>query len=107
MGDHADVSKHVKTYLLVFGALAVGTILTVLAAQIHVSTPAHITIALAIAVVKASLVAAIFMHLKWERSQSIWIALLFCAIFFAALMLLPVLTMEDMNRVGVEYGIWG
>lgn len=107
MGDHADVSKHIKTYMIVFAALAVGTVLTVLAAQIEASTPAHIAIALLIAVVKASLVAAIFMHLKWERSISIWIALLFCAIFFVVLMLLPALTMHDMNRIGVEHGIWG
>ena len=107
MGDHADVSKHIKTYMLVFAALAVGTVLTVLAAQIQVSTPVHIAIALAIAIVKASLVAAIFMHLKWEKSSSIWMALLFCAIFFVVLLLLPVLTVQDMNRVGVEHGIWG
>jgi len=107
MGDHADVSKHIKTYMMVFAALFVGTVLTVAASQVQVSTPAHITIALAIAVVKASLVAAIFMHLKWEKSFSIWIALLFCAIFFCVLMLLPVLTVQDMNRIGVEHGIWG
>jgi len=107
MGGHADVSKQKTVYLFVFGALAVGTVLTVLAAQIEASTPVHITIALAIAVVKASLVAAIFMHLKWETSSSIWIALLFCAIFFVVLLLLPVLTMQDMNRIGVEHSIWG
>ena len=107
MGDaHADISKHVRSYIIVFAALAVGTILTVAASQIHVSTPAHITIALAIAVVKASLVAAIFMHLKWEHAPSIWWVLLICAVFFVALMLLPSLTTHDHPPQAVQ-GTWG
>ena len=107
MGDHADVSKHVKAYLFVLAALALGTILTVVAAQIHVSTPAHIGIALLIAVVKASLVAAVFMHLKWERSIAIWWSLLFCAFFFFMLLLVPMLTMQDMDSPHVHHSIWG
>jgi cytochrome c oxidase subunit IV len=106
MGDsHADISKHVKAYVGVFIALAIATVLTVLASLLDVSTTAHISIALLIAAVKASLVAAIFMHLKWERSISIWWVLAFCAIFFVALLLLPVLTAQE-SVPGVVRGTW-
>jgi len=104
-GAHADVSRHVRTYLLVFGALVVGTVLTVLASTYHFGGMGNLVIAVSIACVKASLVAAIFMHLKWERSISIWWALFVCAIFFAVLMLLPVLSASD-QPPGVLAGSW-
>ena len=102
---HADISKHVKIYIGVLVALLVFTVLTVMAAQLHVSNLAHIAIALLIAVVKGSLVAAVFMHLKWEKSISIWWSLAICAIFFFALLLLPLLTMADMANA--QPGTWG
>jgi len=105
-GSHADVSRHVKAYIGVFAALAVFTVLTVAASQIHVSTPAHIGIAMLIAVVKASLVAAIFMHLKWEKCWSIWFVLVLSAFFFAVLMLIPVLTANE-AMPEVLHGTWG
>ena len=96
MGDaHADVSKHVRVYLMVFGALVVGTILTVAVAHIDLGASTNLVIALSIATVKGSLVAAIFMHLKWERSASVWVALALGAVFFVFLMVLPVLTVND------------
>lgn len=104
-GAHSDVSKHVKAYIGVFVALAVFTILTVIASQVHVSTPMHISIALIIAAIKASLVAAIFMHLKWERSASIWWALALCAIFFVVLISLPVLTVAE-HPPQAKVGTW-
>ena len=107
MGDaHADVSKHVKAYLAVFGVLAVFTGLTVVASYLHTSPRMGVAIALLIASIKASLVAAIFMHLKWERGATIWWTLFLCAAFFAALMLLPVLTTSDLPPQ-VEQGTWG
>ncbi len=103
---HSDASKHMKAYFGVFIALAVFTILTVSASRMHVSTPMHIGIALAIATFKASLVAAIFMHLKWEKSGWIWITLAFCAVCFVILMCVPTLTANDMP-VHTKYGTWG
>jgi len=105
-GSHADVRKHVRTYLMVFGALAVGTALTVAASYVHISTGWNNAIALVIASVKASLVAAIFMHLKWERGVSIWWTLLICAAFFLVLIFLPVLTTFDLPRQA-QHGMWG
>ncbi len=103
---HSDASKHMKAYIGVFIALAVFTVLTVSASRMHVSTPMHIGIALAIAAFKASLVATIFMHLKWEKSAWIWFTLAFCAVCFVLLMCVPVLTANDMP-VHTKPGTWG
>jgi len=104
-GSHADVSKHVRAYVGVFIALAAGTIVTVLASKLDTSGAWHVAIALLIAAVKASLVAAIFMHLKWERGISIWWTLVFCAIFFLVLIFLPVLTSHDLPAQA-QFGMW-
>ena len=103
---HADVSKHVKAYLIVFASLLVGTVITVVAAQMDFHGHWNVVVAMAIAGVKASLVAAIFMHLKWERATAIWSSLALCAVFFIVLILLPVLTVQDMPPQ-VILGTWG
>lgn len=103
---HADVGKHVKLYVMVLVALVVGTILTVLVAQWDLGGVTNVIIAILIATVKASLVAAIFMHLKWEGSAWIWCPLAMCAIFLLALILLPLFTSMDVPP-GVQFGTWG
>ena len=65
-GRH-DQSAHVRIYMLVFGALMILTAVTVLVSYLHLPKIVGIPVGLAIATVKASLVAAFFMHLKWER----------------------------------------
>lgn len=93
MGDsHADVSKHVKLYIGVFAALFVLTIVTVLASRVELGQVGNVALALVIALAKASLVAAVFMHLKWEKAPWIWWPLAMCAFFFVLLMALPALT---------------
>ncbi|HVE12550.1 MAG TPA: cytochrome C oxidase subunit IV family protein [Elusimicrobiota bacterium] len=69
MSDHKAHSEaaHVKIYMMVFGALMVLTIVTVLVSYLHLPPALGILIGLAIATTKASLVATFFMHLKWER----------------------------------------
>lgn len=105
-GAHADVSKHVKAYIGVFVALAVFTGLTVGASYIHFGTHTmNIVVAMLIALVKASMVAAIFMHLKWERGRSIWVTLAFCGVFFLVLLLLPILTTSDLPKA-TKLGTW-
>jgi len=106
MGDaHSDISKHVKSYYCVFATLACLTIVTVLVAQWHFSDTGNVIVALLIAAFKASLVAAIFMHLKWEKAPSIWWVLVICGIFFVALIFLPVLTMNDLPPQA-QHGMW-
>ena len=55
----------VRTYLIVFAALMVGTYLTVQAAFIDLG-PFNAAVALAIAVVKAVTVVLFFMHVKYS-----------------------------------------
>ena len=89
-----DVKKEVRGYIGVFVALAALTALTVMASYLDVSKAMHIVIALAIAVVKGSLVGMYFMHLISERRLIYW-TLYLTAIFFVALMCLPLFTQAD------------
>jgi len=87
-----DIRKHVGVYYKVFAALAVLTVVTVAVAEFHFLTVHQaIALALTVAIVKGSLVACYFMHLISERGLIFWILAL-CAVFFAALLLLPVIT---------------
>lgn len=107
MGDaHADAGKHVKSYILVFVTLAICTVLTVAASTVDFGGSWNVIIALFIAAFKALLVASIFMHLKWEKSISIWWALAVCAMFFVILMSVPVLVANDLPPA-VQIGTWG
>jgi cytochrome c oxidase subunit 4 len=105
-GVHSNISGHVRIYLVVFALLAVGTVATVLAAQFDLGGHLNIILALLIALGKASLVATIFMHLRWERAPSIWWLLALSAVFLLALLLLPVLTAADLPPQA-QLGSWG
>jgi cytochrome c oxidase subunit 4 len=89
--DHADVDRHVRAALLVFGSLLVLTAFTVTAWTLHLPRPSAIALALLIAVVKGSLVAGWFMHLISERRIVYWVLALTAALFFP-LLLFPMLT---------------
>lgn len=107
MGDtHTDINKHVKSYVLVFITLAVFTMITVLVSRVDLGGHFNVAVALLIASFKASLVAAIFMHLKWEKSIYVWWPLMLCAFFFIVLMVLPTLVVSDLPP-GVKIGTWG
>jgi len=107
MGNsHADISKHMKLYIGVFAALFVLTIVTVLASRVHLGGAGNIVLALAIAVCKASLVAAVFMHLKWEKAGWIWWPLALCAFFFVVLMAVPGLTVGEAKARAPHYSSW-
>jgi cytochrome c oxidase subunit 4 len=92
--DHADIDRHVRAALLVFGALLVLTGLTVAAHFLHLPTRVAIALALAIATVKGSLVAAWFMHLISEKRIIYWMLAL-AAVFFLPLLLFPTFTMLE------------
>ena len=72
-------ADHSKIYVNVLVALAVGTALTVGAAQVHFGHWGNIAVGLLIATIKASLVVLFFMHLKYEQR------------WWAGLVLFPVL----------------
>ncbi|MFT4604643.1 MAG: cytochrome c oxidase subunit 4 [Rhodothermales bacterium] len=62
-----EIQKHVRVYMYVFGSLMVLTVVTVAVAYLHLSIWPALILALAIASVKAGLVAAYFMHLIDEK----------------------------------------
>lgn len=89
--DHTDavaIRRQTKIYVAVFAALMVLTIVTVTVSYLHLSTPLTITIALLIATIKGSLVAAYFMHLISER-KAIYSILILTVVFFILLMFVP------------------
>jgi cytochrome c oxidase subunit 4 len=96
MDAHAsdDISKHVKTYFMVFGALMVLTVVTVSVSYLHLPTHEAIVVALLIATIKGSMVAMFFMHLNHERKIIYWVLMLTVAFFFV-LMLVPLSTVLD------------
>jgi cytochrome c oxidase subunit 4 len=95
-GNHAemDIRKHVRTYMAVFAALWVLTVVTVAVSYLDLSAAATVFFALFVATIKGSLVACYFMHLISER-KLIFLVLLMTAVFFLSLLLLPVLTQLD------------
>jgi cytochrome c oxidase subunit 4 len=85
----AEVAKHVRTYVVVFIALAALTVITVAVSYVHLSIFWAVVIAMIVASVKGTLVAAFFMHLISER-VAIYATLVLSAIFFIMLMMIPV-----------------
>lgn len=92
--DPEAIKKAIRTYFMVGGALFVGTVITVAANRLHLTGALAIAVALLIATVKGSLVAAIFMHLSHEKK---WIygSLILTVVFFVVLILLPNFTIAD------------
>jgi len=107
MGDHSSpeqLKKDVRVYLIIFGALLVGTVLTVWASFIDLgSAKWNITVALIIATVKAFLVAGYFMHLISEK-KTIYATLATTAFFFVALMGLTLWSMHDFPSFTQVFG---
>ncbi|MEO5917863.1 MAG: cytochrome C oxidase subunit IV family protein [Luteolibacter sp.] len=104
------IKKSVRTYLIVFLALIVGTILTVLVAEWsvldfgkHGFDTVDCVIGLTIATIKATLVAAIFMHLNHEKKAVYWLfgsgLCMVCSLAF-----LTALAMKDPIHDNLFYG---
>ena len=92
--DPEAIKKSIRSYGIVGGLLLVFTAITVAVNQVHLAVPMAITVALIIATMKGSMVAAVFMHLSHEKK---WIygALALTVVFFIVLMFLPLLTVSD------------
>ena len=86
--SHEEIKKHVKIYISVFAALAALTIVTVAVSYLHLPIFKAVVVALAIASIKASLVALFFMHLISEK-QIIFCILALTFLFFAVLLWFP------------------
>jgi len=100
--DPAEIKKSIRTYGIVGGLLLVFTAITVGVNQVHLAVPLAIMVALIIATMKGSMVAAIFMHLNHEKK---WIygALILTVVLFIAVLMLPMLSMSD--TIGTPTGI--
>lgn len=93
--DHGDIASHLRTYIGVFLALLVGTVITVAMYYVHFDSMAlTIAIALFIASIKSFLVAGYFMHLISEK-KTIYGILAVAVIFFVALGGLTLWGMHD------------
>jgi len=79
------IKKEIRRYLIVFAALGALTIVTVAISQFHLPTWQAVTLALIVAGVKGSLVAAFFMHLVSER-KLIYAVLVMTVFFFGMLL---------------------
>ena len=94
MGDHSDIDRQVKTYILIFVTLMALTIVTVAISRLHLPVHEAVAIALIVATIKGGLVASYFMHLISERKLIYWV-LGFTVAFFFAVLLLPLWTHWD------------
>lgn len=75
-----DKSAEVRTYLIIFGCLAVLTLLTVGVAYMNLPHAAGVVIALVIAAAKVFLIGAFFMHLRGEGRLINWSIAVCCAL---------------------------
>jgi len=92
--DPAAIRKSVRSYITVFVMLMMFTVITVAVSRLHFGVAIAVTIALLIATMKGSMVAAVFMHLSHER-KLIYGALILTVIGFFILMTVPFLTLSD------------
>ena len=108
MSEH--VQHHIAVYKKVAAALAVLTTLTVGVSYLDVAVPLAVTIALAIAATKGSLVVSFFMHLIEEKKPVplsrggiglIIGSLLLCALFFLVIIFVPIFGHAD--KVGTYF----
>jgi cytochrome c oxidase subunit 4 len=86
-----EFKKHLGKYYVVFVALLCLTAITVAVSYLRLHRPLAIAIALAIATVKAGMVAGVFMHLISEK-KVIYAVLILTAAFFLLVLLLPSFT---------------
>ena len=88
-GDHHPHVLPLSLYLATWGTLLVLTVVTVGASYVNLGHTGNLIVALFIATIKASVVALIFMHLKWDhRYHSIifFSSLIFLAVFIGFVM---------------------
>lgn len=93
-----EVKKHVKVYMAVFGALAVLTVVTVVVGYLELPMVPALIVGLFIAVLKAGLVGAYFMHLL-EEKKVILSFLVLTVVFFLCMVALFMSAYSD--QVGI------
>lgn len=102
-GTHApysaeEIAREVRTYLTIFGALGVLTLMTVGVAYMNLPHAAGVVVALVIAAVKVFLIATFFMHLRGEGRLINWTIAVCCAL----VLVLIVFVLPDLGIHPVE-----
>lgn len=95
-GPHAHVLP-LPVYLGIFGILLVLTVVTVLVAQVDLG-PFALPVAMIVAVIKASLVLGVFMHLAFDNKFFSFI-IGSCIIFLSLFIIFPMLDMEGRSMM--------
>jgi len=88
------IRRQTRLYILVFAALMALTVITVAVSYLHLSPHLAVLVALLIAGIKGSMVAAYFMHLISEK-KAIYAILILTVAFFVVLMAIPTLSHWD------------
>jgi cytochrome c oxidase subunit 4 len=90
-----EIAKHIKTYLIVGATLLVFTAITVGLSFVDFGSQSmNMTIGLAVAAFKSSLVILIFMHLNNERPL-IYKVLVFTMVFLGVMFILFIASHDD------------
>ena len=89
-----SIEHHIQTYIRVFIALGVLTVITVAVSYLNVSFIEAFFIAMTVATIKGSLVLGYFMHLITEIQMIIWI-LVATVTTFIILMFIPLISLTD------------
>lgn len=97
--SHDDIDQQVRTYMKVFAALVALTFITVGVSYIHLPTVPALLVGLAIAAIKASLVALFFMHLIDEK-KVIYATMALAVVFFFFELLIPL--MSESNNLNLS-----
>lgn len=95
--DHS-IEHHIQTYIRVFIALGVLTVITVAVSYLEVSFIEAFFLAIAIATIKGSLVLGFFMHLISEKKAIIWM-LAATLVTFLILMFIPLIWHTDSTGI--------
>jgi cytochrome c oxidase subunit 4 len=95
MAHHPDPKRSLMIYFAVFGALLLGTLATVLVAEVDLGVMNDV-VALGIAVTKALLVILFFMHVRYSTRLTALTAL--AGFFWLALLIL--FTLSDYMALG-------
>jgi cytochrome c oxidase subunit 4 len=97
-GDHVPHVLSVNTYLKTWAALLVLTGVTVGASYVNLGHSGNVVVALLIAAIKATVVAAIFMHLRYDKKFNS-IIIMMSGLFLAVMI---IFTMADTETRGSE-----
>ena len=104
MSGH-DIAKQVRLYKIIGAILIAGTIITVMASNVHLGIILGIVVALIIAGVKGTLVVGYFMHLFDER-RLIYGVLALTAVFIVVMIgLLLFATGDQQGRHGGAFNV--